>query len=361
MSDQLWNNAAQVMNSAGYLPIPVTDTVIEILNTIMTEEQAEFILHFDKALNWDELKAKCGFEDQELENMLNDLMNNGVVTGIPSSRTGVMVYRLMPPFPGVFEYTLMRGETTEKEKKLARLFDQLFGEISDLVQSNYDQVVLSLKSFPPLNRIVPVESQLGEQVEVFFPSEEVNAIIDKNDTIGVAHCYCRHEKDLLNHPCKVTDKRENCLVFGKSATFAIDHKYAKKITKAEAKIILREAADDGLVHKAFHAKLNPEKVEDAICNCCSCCCGTFQIYYRGAAAIHSITSHIAEVNGEECVSCGVCIDICPMEAINMDDIAMIDTERCLGCGVCAHQCDLNAISLKRTGPREVFVQPPKMS
>lgn len=360
MSEKLWSKAAQVINSSGPLPIPITETVIELLKTIMTEEQAEFILNFNKALNWDELKEKCGMDEAPLKQILDDLMHCGVVTGIPSSSTGIMVYRLMPPFPGLFEFTLMRGETTEKEKKLARLFDQLFGEISDMVQNNYDQIVPAMKSLPAIDRIVPVESQLGQHVEVFFPTEEVNAIIEKYDTMAVAHCYCRHEKDLLNDPCKVTKNRENCLMFGKTATFAIEHKFARKINKEDARKILSQAENDGLVHKAFHAKLNPEKAEEAICNCCNCCCGTFQLFYRGATPVHSITSYVAGVREEDCVTCGACVDICPMKAITLDDFAMIQAERCLGCGLCAHHCALNAISMNRIGPKEVFVEPPKL-
>ena len=108
MTEKLWNKAAQIINSSGPLPIPVTGTVIELLQTIMTEEQTEFILNFNTSLNRDELKAKCRLDDASLTKMLDSLMRNGIVTGIPSSKTGIMVYRLMPPFPGLFEFTLMR-------------------------------------------------------------------------------------------------------------------------------------------------------------------------------------------------------------------------------------------------------------
>ena len=361
MSENVWIDAANTIVNAGQIPIPVTETLQELIKTLINEKQAEFIRIFDKPLNMDQIIEKTGQDRKSLDKILNELMDVGVVTGIPSKSTGVVVYRLLPAVPGIFEFSLMRGETGEKEKKLAKLFDKLFSEMSDLVQENYDSVVPALKSLPAIDRIIPVESEIDVKKDEVMPAEEVRRIIDQFDTISVATCYCRHEKDLLNDPCKVTDKKENCLLFGPGAQFTIDHNFARPISKEDARRILNESEDAGLVHKSFHVKLDPEREQEAICSCCKCCCGTFQLYYRGVSAMHSVTSYIAEMTEEECTGCGVCVDMCPMEAINIiDDIANIDKDRCLGCGICAHHCDYDAARLVRTGKREVFVLPPRL-
>lgn len=48
-----------------------------------------------------------------------------------------------------------------------------------------------------------------------------------------------------------------------------------------------------------------------------------------------------------CVGCGVCVSVCPFEAISMDRIgvAVIDPERCIGCGKCAKECPREVIAL----------------
>ena len=85
------------------------------------------------------------------------------------------------------------------------------------------------------------------------------------------------------------------------------------------------------------------------------------MYYRGVRAMHSVTSYLAEIDQESCTGCGVCVDMCPMEAITLvDDSAHIETEKCLGCGVCAHHCSSDAARLINTGQREVFVPPPRI-
>jgi len=148
MNEQIWQDAAQASINAGVIPMPVTGTLLELLQTIMDEREAQFIPVFTKPMNMKELKEKSSLNEEELDKILDGLMRKGVVTGIPSKNTGQVVYRLMPPIPGLFEFTLMRGETSEKEKTLARLFDRLFKELSDLVQSAYDPIIDFLKKFP---------------------------------------------------------------------------------------------------------------------------------------------------------------------------------------------------------------------
>ena len=69
-------------------------------------------------------------------------------------------------------------------------------------------------------------------------------------------------------------------------------------------------------------------------------------------------SCIARVEASECTGCGICEEMCPMEAIILeDDTALIDEKKCIGCGVCSHHCPVSAIKLERTGMRNVFVPP----
>ncbi|KQC09854.1 MAG: hypothetical protein APR62_13100 [Smithella sp. SDB] len=358
MNEKIWQEAAKASIAAGAIPIPVTGTLIELLQTIMDEKEAEFIPVFTKPMNLKEIKEKSILSDEALDKMLDGLMRKGVVSGIPSKNTGTIVYRLLPPVPGLFEFTLMRGEKTEKEKKLAKLFDQVFKELSDMVQGAYDPVMDFLKTVPPITRVVPVEQEIKGALDDVLPYEDVKKIIEKFDTIAISTCYCRHEKDLLGKPCQVTKERENCFIFGQTAEFVIKYNFGKKISKDEALKIIAKAREDGLVHKAFHAKQDINNEEFAICNCCKCCCGTFQIYYIGGAPMQSYTSCMARVDSSECTGCEACIDMCPMEAISLDDdIAVIDEKKCIGCGVCSYHCPVSAIKLERTGMRNVFVPP----
>ncbi len=359
--EKVWNKAASRMVAAGAVPMPVTETLLELLRNILDEEEARFIQNFDRpSLNLREIEERCGLEGEALTRMLDGLLHKGALMVTRSRSTGVDVYHLMPPFPGLFELTMVRGGTGEKERKLAVLFERLFEELTELIQGNYEPAMEVLKNVPPITRVVPVECEVDVKQDAVMPYEDAMKIVDKFDTFAVSHCYCRHHKDLLGKPCRVTEEKVNCLTFGRSARFMIDYGFGKEISAEEAKRILRECEQAGLVHKFFHEKNDPMRDEFAICNCCKCCCGTFDLYYRGAAPMQTYASHLAAVDAALCNGCGTCEEMCPMEAVTVvEDVARVDAGKCIGCGVCAHHCPGEAITLERTGMRSVFVPPPR--
>ncbi|MHA1233050.1 MAG: ATP-binding protein, partial [Candidatus Helarchaeota archaeon] len=154
---------------------------------------------------------------------------------------------------------------------------------------------------------------------------------------------------------------EVCFTFGKSARHVIEQGFGRRVTKEEAIKIMKQAEEAGLVHKAFHNASDIYRDENSICNCCKCCCDTFNLWRMGAIPIINSTNYLSQVNQEICIGCGTCVERCPMDAISLndDDKAQVNSDRCIGCGVCAHFCPEHAITLLE-GLRKVFIPPPKI-
>jgi Pyruvate/2-oxoacid:ferredoxin oxidoreductase delta subunit len=361
MSEKLWNKVAKNIINAGIVPISVSDTFLEILKTLITEEQMEFLQIFRKnSLNIDQIKAKVEVDDESLNKMLKVLMDNGILVGIPSRTSGIMVYHLSSPLPGLFEFPFMKGETGEKQKKLAQLYDTYFDELGQWARNFEDVIAKQVKNNAPLTRVVTIEEEVEVGQELILPYDDVKKIIEKNDIISTNSCYCRMWKENLNEPCNLNAQGINCLTFGRWGKFLIDHNFGKPISKEEAIKIVKEAENYGLVHKAFHVKQNPELEEQTICNCCSCCCQIFQTYRRGIFPFHTLTTSIAIVDTEKCKGCGICVEKCPIEAIELvGDHSYVNIDRCIGCGICAHHCPEKARTLERTELRRVFIPLPK--
>ena len=320
-----------------------------------------FLLNFRKPLNFDQVESKINLDDQTLKDKLNELMDIGMLTGIPSKTTGIVVYRLVAFLPGLLEFTLMKGESGPKQKKIAELWEQLFEDTKDMTQENYDIVINAYKNAPAIDRVIPIESQIEPNEETVIPYDEIEKLVEKFEVVGVSHCYCRHKKDLLNDPCKLNAPTKNCISFGRTAKFVIDHGFAEEISKTEALKLLREAEDLGLVHRAYHTRGDPQLEELAICNCCKCCCGNFGNFYRGAAPTSTVSSYMATIKKELCIGCGNCVNTCPMEApYLLNEVVELNEERCIGCGICTQQCPEDAIQLERVGLRRVFVPPPNL-
>jgi ferredoxin len=54
----------------------------------------------------------------------------------------------------------------------------------------------------------------------------------------------------------------------------------------------------------------------------------------------------AKVNPEECTACGQCAEVCPVEAIKVNDVAVVDPDTCTDCGACVDECPVDAITLE---------------
>ena len=55
----------------------------------------------------------------------------------------------------------------------------------------------------------------------------------------------------------------------------------------------------------------------------------------------------AVVNKEKCTGCGTCVDLCPVEAIKLEDnIAVVDADQCVDCGSCENECPVEEIKIE---------------
>jgi ferredoxin len=55
----------------------------------------------------------------------------------------------------------------------------------------------------------------------------------------------------------------------------------------------------------------------------------------------------AKVNPEECTGCGICVDECPVTAIELkNEKAIIDEGEYTDCGACVDSCPSSAISME---------------
>lgn len=63
--------------------------------------------------------------------------------------------------------------------------------------------------------------------------------------------------------------------------------------------------------------------------------------------------HIAQVDGQTCIACGLCVEVCPYEAISIKvlrvpnrgsiPIAEVDAGKCMACGLCSAVCKSTSI------------------
>ena len=378
MSEELYKKAGNIIIKAGMLPFPVTDTLIELLKILYTEEELDLIIKAfkkKKSQTIEELVKSSKMDKEEIIRIIEPLTDKGAVFKSTSS-SGLIIYRLLPPiFIGIFEYFLMKKIThSEGEKKVAILFEKLFEEIRDIVQEKYDMFMPAFSTVPPIDRTVPIlKTNVGKDIKIeinqeidspeekILPKQDITEIIKSFEDIAVGYCFCRQHQDLLGHSCEFNAPREVCFTLGKSARFTSEHGFARMISQDEALKLIEDSAEAGLVHKVYHPQGNISKDETSICNCCKDCCGTFNLWKKGTMPMINWSNYLSNIDQDLCIGCGTCVERCPTDAIKLNDEGKAERnpDICIGCGVCAHFCPENAISLLE-GVRKVFVPPPKI-
>jgi len=190
-------------------------------------------------------------------------------------------------------------------------------------------------------RTIPVSHSLAAE-QVIIPYEEARRIVMGQDSIAVAECHCRKQREMLGSGC---DKPlEACLAFGPGALYYEENGLGRPIGQQEALAILDRAEKAGLV---FQPSSTREVTN--ICACCGCCCEVLiNLKKLPEPARHAFSNYFATIDRELCSGCGACLDRCQMDAIDMcEQCASILENRCIGCGLCVTTCREEAISLQQ--------------
>ncbi len=306
---------------------------IEILKRLFTEEEAELAAFLtirpERARS---IARRSGKSLADIEHKLESMAKKGLI--FRSRRDNKTLYNAAPFMIGLYEYSV-----NKIDKELAQLFKDYYYEagLEEIGASNI-----------PGFKVIPLEETIQTDTTL-FPYQMLENSIRNARVIAVTDCVCRKESQLLGEGCD--HPMETCLSFGVAAEYYIENEMGRKITPEDAIQIIKEADESGLVHAGANSKHLSN-----ICNCCPCCCismkGMTQFGQDKQKFMNAVFESI--IDKELCISCGNCVERCPVKAITLEDIAIVDRDLCLGCGLCASVCSEEAIRLK---PREDALEP----
>ena len=214
--------------------------------------------------------------------------------------------------------------------------------------------------------------------EKILPFDSWEAVVERNEIIGLSPCQCRtinallggaadgipsellteDWKDCMNPLCG--HPQETCLCFGEEAQYYIDRGIARQITKDEARAVLQRSVDAGMVIQSLYTKSS-----EVLCSCHCDCCGILGAYVAvgpDAMANSPLMPNYSHYNlvylQDQCIQCGACAERCPMHAITMGEEGYPEVDvMCVRCGQCATVCPASARCLMAKDPSE-FIELP---
>jgi len=98
----------------------------------------------------------------------------------------------------------------------------------------------------------------------------------------------------------------------------------------------------------------PKDIPDTVAQAKAAAASAAALLSRGKIRIESM---IAFVNEDLCTGCAKCVDVCPFQAITVDEekaIANIIEAKCNGCGSCASTCPVGAMQLKHFKDEQIL-------
>lgn len=325
-----------------------SEQLITLVTHLFTEEEAEIArhLHFQliKGRTASYVAKKTGRPVDEVERILSRLADDKrVLLALGNPRKG-RKYRLLPLMPGVFEMVMMDSRESDWKREFGRRYMELYD--TGYFATHLEQGPM------PMFRYIPVEETI-EATPMAIPDDMLVEMIGNTESFALAPCACRRARNWEAHDPDIP--RDTCLATGKAADFMVQRGIMRRVDRAEALEVKRQANQAGFATLSINVGFPNINFS---CSCCGCCCVvTRTISQFNTPGIIAPPHFIPVVDTETCTLCGTCADRCPMKAYTLSDNELVyHRERCIGCGVCAMVCPEKAI---RMDPVKDYRPPPK--
>lgn len=340
MTDQdVYQRLANHLHHLG-MGYPLNEVLPEILKENFTESEAEIALAVPTGVipldvaSVDEILENIDLPRSQLMEGLERLTEKGLLyyAKTKDGQDGYALQQVGFGFPQSFHWS---GEDTPHARKMAEMVLDYY---SRRVKAA-DGLTNATKPF----RYIPVGASLTPELQAVYPLHMIEPVIEKAQLLAVCHCPCRMRYKLTGQGCD--HPTEVCMKFDEMARYVIDQGLGREITTEEALEIARKSEEAGLVH--FVDNTGGEIKHN--CNCCGCACWNVGPIRRRKIPRDAImaTYFMRQTDVDECTQCGACLEICPVDALEMNDgPPVVDEEWCIGCGVCATVCPADAITMK---------------
>jgi heterodisulfide reductase subunit A len=103
----------------------------------------------------------------------------------------------------------------------------------------------------------------------------------------------------------------------------------------------------------------PKDIPDTVAQAGAAAAAALAMMDRGTVAIEPFVSQVTELL---CVGCGLCVEVCPFQAIELVErrpfqtVAEVNETLCKGCGLCAAACRGKAISLRGFDDQQLLAE-----
>ncbi|HOO71329.1 MAG TPA: 4Fe-4S binding protein [Spirochaetota bacterium] len=325
------------------------DAAVRILASLFTPEEAGIAIHLSilperiKKIHRRLKKNGLRINEPALREVLDSMVTKGLIMGDDLESDNVR-YSLAQFAVGIYEFQVNRQTP----------------EFAQLAEAYHNEALASEffhEKRPVQLRTVPVNAALTGKKNIATYDDIGSIIAGADEPIAVMDCVCKETRDILKEPCRLSDVRSNCIMFGDTARFFLERKVpsARRVSRDELLRMIDTFRKIGFILQPAN-----NRKPGFLCVCCGCCCNVIRGYKRlPRPSQYFQSNYYAEIVPSLCNGCGRCVTRCQMDAISLvNEKGAVDLDRCIGCGNCVEFCKKNAIILHE---KEKKKRPPRNS
>ena len=281
-----------------------------------------------KPLTYEQLKSASGLESEKLQQLLwTTSPFKGIIEynweNLDGKNPNHEKRYLLPMFvPGSAEFTVMNQQQLEEHPEIGTFFERMA----------FLPLTKVTKMVPPGGagigmHVIPVERAIEYENEA-ADVERISHWLKKYDRFSVGACSCRAAERVRGGNAGIRpDRTCGCIGLGDMADYCVETGKGHYATYDEVMDILILAERNGYVHQ-IPVNIDGSDKIFAICNCDVNVCYALRTSQLFNTPNMSRSAYVAQINGEKCVACAGCVEVCPAGAVKLGQKLL--TERWAG-------------------------------
>jgi len=320
------------------------------LGPMVDEEEMRLVLALgQESCAAEDVAARLGLDLEEATALLERAYSHHVVDreAQDGEAKGQALYRASR-FERLLDYVAKHGRWSEVPEEARRVLDRRF--LAEFVEQHRPAVEAMVRAHRAGDPEPVIEGRRPPNDAVLLV-HEVEEMIDAAAHVALEVCDCRRLGEHCTRPV------DTCIWMDDMALEALARGHGRRLTREEAKEVVRRADKAGLMHTG-----DPQWRErglGAICNCCACDCYPFRAaQILGSKGTWPRSLYVARYDADACTLCGVCVKRCHFGAFYHDGTRVTDARGrekaavafdpalCWGCGLCANTCPAGAVTME---------------
>ena len=278
----------------------------------ITDEQIEVMMAMDmmSPTTAAEVAEKLGKDEIETYKVMMSLADVNCITH--ATVYGMEIFSQVFYAPGIWEFMTLDDENCMKHKEIPCTF-------KDHATTSMENYAARTPMGAGIMRVIPIEKAVDAKNEILDSESVTKLIMDNANSICILPCQCRRVRRYTNEGAGDLEGEGNletgmCMYFSLPAQHFIQNGTGTAITAEEALEKVKYWESIGCVHQITTLKQG-ETV--GMCNCMPGTCQAIGVSSYFNTPEFSRSNFVAEVNTENCVACGACVEFCANNAVKL--------------------------------------------